>query len=332
MPRTRLAPSPTGALHLGNARTFLVNWALARQRGWDVVLRIEDLDGPRVKPEAAAEAIDVLGWLGLDWDEGPYYQRDDVEPYRAALDRLRDQGIIYPCVCTRREIEEAALSAPHGDAHELRYTGRCRPQQIKYPPDEIDAMRAGGGIAAHGRIVDRDQYPWRIIVPAGSTEFRDSFRGDHTHDVQATIGDFLVATQVYYPSYQLAVVIDDARQEIDRVVRGDDLLASTHRQRLLQERLGLTPPAEYYHLPLVVGPDGRRLAKRHGDSRITHYRAAGVPAERIIGLLAEWSGLGPRREMSAAEFAREFLLERLPREKITFSPVDDVWLVDRRQT
>jgi glutamyl-tRNA synthetase len=167
---------------------------------------------------------------------------------------------------------------------------------------------------------------WRLRAPDGVTQFQDAFVGPHAHDIQATTGDFLVATKEGLPSYQLAVVIDDARQHIDRIVRGDDLLASTHRQRLLQERLGLAPPAEYYHLPLVVGPDGRRLAKRHGDSRISYYRAAGVPAERIIGLLAEWSGLGPRREMTAAEFAREFLLERLPRERITFTPADDAWL------
>jgi glutamyl-tRNA synthetase len=324
MPRTRLAPSPTGALHLGNARTFLVNWALARQRDWDIVLRIEDLDGPRIKPGAAAEAIDVLAWLGLDWDDGPYFQREDLAPYHAALDRLFAEQVIYPCVCTRREIEAAALSAPHGDEHELRYTGRCRPRE--WPADEVDAIRAGGANRAHEHMIDRDQYPWRIIVPEGSTVFHDSFCGDHAHDVQATTGDFIVATKVYYPSYQLAVIIDDSRQQIDRIVRGDDLLTSTHRQRLLQERLGLTMPSEYIHLPLIVGPDGRRLAKRHGDSRIAYYRSLGTTAERIIGLLAEWCGLGPRREMTASEFAREFLLERMPHERVVFTAADDRWL------
>lgn len=323
MPRTRLAPSPTGALHLGNARTFLVNWALARQRGWDVVLRIEDLDGPRVKADAAAEAIDVLAWLGLDWDEGPHYQRHDLAPYRDALAQLAAQGAVYPCRCTRREIEAASLSAPHGDEHELRYPGTCRPGSVPFsgPPEKgSDPLRT----------TSDSPTAWRFRAPDGVTTFHDAFVGTHAHDIQATTGDFLVATKEGLPSYQLAVVIDDARQHIDRIVRGDDLLASTHRQRLLQERLGLMPPAEYYHLPLVVGPDGRRLAKRHGDSRISHYRAAGVRAERIIGLLAEWSGLGPRRAMTAAEFAREFLLERLPRAQITFSPGDDQWLLASR--
>ncbi len=312
MPRTRLAPSPTGALHLGNARTFLVNWALARQRGWEIVLRIEDLDGPRVKTEAAAEAIDVLRWLGLDWDEGPYEQRSDLAPYRAALERLAVQGDIYPCRCTRREIEAASLSAPHGDEHELRYPGTCRPADpTPLPPKSLDD--AGSA--------------WRLRFPPGTTAFDDAFVGRHEHDVQATTGDFLVATKEGLPSYQLAVVIDDARQGIDRVVRGDDLLASTHRQLLLQTRLGLGQRPQYMHLPLVVGPDGRRLAKRHGDTRVSHYRSQGVSAERIVGLLAEWSGLGPRRELSAAEFRDAFQLERLPRQRVVFTPEDDAWLL-----
>jgi glutamyl-tRNA synthetase len=312
MSRTRLAPSPTGALHLGNARTFLVNWALARQRGWRIVLRIEDIDGPRVNAGATADAIDVLQWLGLDWDEGPYYQRSDLAPYRAALERLAAQGDIYPCRCTRREIEAASLSAPHGDEHELRYPGTCRPPE----PAPVDFTQLNAeGVA------------WRFRAPDGPTTFDDQFAGRHTHNIQDTSGDFLVATKEGLPSYQLAVVVDDARQGIDRVLRGDDLLASTHRQLLLQERLGLRPTPEYFHVPLVVGEDGRRLAKRHGDSRISHYRARGVSAERVIGLLAEWCGLGQRRQMSAANFVQAFQLQRLSDKPVVFTPADDVWLL-----
>jgi glutamyl-tRNA synthetase len=307
MPRTRLAPSPTGALHLGNARTFLINWALARQQGWQIVLRIEDLDGPRVKPGAAAEAIDVLRWLGLDWDEGPYYQRQDLSPYRAALERLAAQGDIYPCRCTRREIEAASLSAPHGDEHELRYPGTCRPATpTPVSPQQLD----DSGVA------------WRLRVPEGATEFVDQFSGSHVHDMQATSGDFLVATKEGLPSYQLAVVVDDARQQIDRIVRGDDLLGSTHRQLLLQERLGVGPLPQYFHLPLVVGEDGRRLAKRHGDSRISHYRSEGVPAGRIIGLLARWCGVDHEIAL-ATEFVEHFELARLRHQPIAFTRADD---------
>ena len=313
MPRTRLAPSPTGALHLGNARTFLVNWALARQRDWRIVLRIEDLDGPRVKAHAAAEAINVLQWLGVDWDEGPYFQRCDLAPYRAALKSLSDQHAIYPCRCTRKEIEAAALSAPHGDDHELRYPSTCR------PPDNPQTTSALPDATQPG-------VAWRLIVPAGMTHFRDQFAGEHAYDVQQATGDFLVATKEGLPSYQLAVVVDDARQGIDRIVRGDDLLGSTHRQRLLQQRLEIGPPPEYFHLPLVVGPDGRRLAKRHGDSRIAAYRAAGVSADRIVGLIAQWCGLGERRPMTTAEFLRRCDMNLIPRTPIVFHADDESWL------
>jgi glutamyl-tRNA synthetase len=286
---------------------------MARQQGWDIVLRIEDLDGPRVKPEAAAEAIDILQWLGLDWDEGPSYQRRDLSPYEAALQQLAEQGDVYLCRCTRREIEAASLSAPHGDEHELRYPGTCRPEDpAPFSHEPPSAQNAA----------------WRLRVPDGLSSFTDSFADRHEHDIQAASGDFLVATKEGLPSYQLAVVVDDARQQIDSIVRGDDLLASTHRQLLLQQRLALAPTPEYWHLPLVVGPDGRRLAKRHGDSRIIHYRSRGATPQRIIGLLAQWSGLGPRREMTAAEFLDRFSINQLPKTPIVFTTSDDAWLLE----
>ena len=313
MPRTRLAPSPTGALHLGNARTFLVNWALARQRGWEILLRIDDLDGPRIKRDAAAEAIDILKWLGLDWDEGPVYQTADLGPYRSALATLAARGLAYPCRCTRSQILAASLSAPHGDEHELRYPGTCRPS-APAPPYSGEGLGEGA--------TNDPTNAWRFRVPAGPTEFNDEFAGPQSHDVDATVGDFLIATKGGQPSYQLAVVVDDARQGITHIVRGDDLLTSTPRQMLLYRALNLGPPPHYLHLPLVKGPDGRRLAKRHGDTRIAHYRDRGVASERVIGLLAEWCGLGPRREMPSREFAERFELERLPREAVVFSADD----------
>lgn len=314
--RTRLAPSPTGALHLGNARTLLVNWALARQRGWQIIMRIEDLDGPRIKQGAADESLEILTWLGLDWDEGPYFQLCDLKPYQAALESFAANGDVYRCTCTRKQIEAAALSAPHGDEHELRYPGTCRPsERLPLSPTELATTEA----------------TLRFRVPEGCIHFVDQFNGPQEFDVQQTVGDFLVRTKAGLPSYQLAVVVDDARQGINQVMRGDDLLSSTPRQLLLYEALKLAPRPTYTHLPLVVGADGRRLAKRHGDSRIAHYRAQGVPAERIIGLLAEWCGLGARHETSAKGFLDRFDLARVPREQVLVTAADDQWLLSAKK-
>ncbi|QEG37640.1 tRNA glutamyl-Q(34) synthetase GluQRS [Bythopirellula goksoeyrii] len=305
--RTRLAPSPTGALHLGNARTFLVNWALARQQGWQIVLRIEDLDGPRIKQGAAEEAIDILTWLGLDWDEGPFYQLADLTPYTAALEKLGSQGDIYPCACTRKQIEEASLSAPHDDDHERRYPGTCRPPK-RVPISNQQLLQEGTAL--------------RLRVPPGDVTFVDEFAGEQAWNVEQLVGDFLVGTKLGLPGYQLAVVVDDARQGITQIVRGDDLLSSTPRQLILYEKLGLGPVPLYTHLPMVVGEDGRRLAKRHGDTRLSYYREKGVTPERILGLLAHWCGLDEQREMTAKEFAQNFELSNLPREQIVYTPSD----------
>ncbi|MEX2544798.1 MAG: glutamate--tRNA ligase family protein [Phycisphaeraceae bacterium] len=335
---TRLAPSPTGALHLGNARTFLVNWALARQRGWRIVMRIEDLDGPRIKPGAAEQTLDILRWLGIDWDGQPTLQSHDLQPHAAALRQLRDAGLIYPCRCTRKEIEQAQ-SAPHEEGAELRYPGTCRPTRR-----DGDAATTGeAGVAG---------VAWRLRVPEGPISFSDHVAGPQCCDVERDLGDFVVATRGGLPAYQFAVVIDDIRQGVTDIVRGDDLLPSTARQlwlyRLLPPATSAAapppstegpgesvPPAArtlptYYHLPLIVGPDGRRLAKRHGDTRLDAYRERGVPPERVVGLLAYWSGVTPDREpMAAARFAEAFALDRLPREPIVLGEADDAWLCGR---
>jgi glutamyl-tRNA synthetase len=312
---TRLAPSPTGALHLGNARSFLINWALAKRHGWRIVLRIEDLDGPRIKDDADTLAIDLLGWMGLDWDEGPYYQSPDLGPYHAALCGLLERGEVYPCTCTRKDIQQAQ-SAPHDDSHELRYPGTCRP--------EPDATSEGQG----GELLKDSSQAWRLIVPEGETAFDDTLHGEQSVDVHQQVGDFIVASKAGLPAYQLAVVVDDARQGVTQVVRGDDLIRSTGRQLLLYGRLGLGPVPTYTHLPLVLGTDGRRLAKRHGDTRLDTYRRRGVEPERVVGLLASWSGIGDHRaEMSAGEFADAFELGRLGRDPVTLTEKDEAWLL-----
>lgn len=284
LPKGRLAPSPTGALHLGNARSFLLAWLSLRARGGTVVLRIEDLDHPKVKPWALTQAMDDLRWLGLDWDEGPdvggpcgpYVQSRRLGRYRAALDELRARGLAYPCVCSRREAA-AVASAPHAGEEGGRYPGTCRGRFGSYAA-AVAAMPSG-------RIP-----VWRFRVGPGETRFRDGLHGAQAGDVRAGTGDFPLGRGEDGAGYMLAVVVDDAAMGVTEVVRGDDLLCVTHRQLHLQHALRLPTPG-YVHVPLVVGEDGRRLAKRHGDTRLAALRAAGVAPERVVGLLAWWSGL-----------------------------------------
>lgn len=306
--RTRLAPSPTGALHLGNARTFLVNWALARQEDWEIVFRVEDLDTPRIKPGAIDQTIDTLRWLGLDWDTEPIIQSRDLTPYENAMRALASKRLVYPCDLSRAQIE-AASSAPHAGEHESRFPPELRPGVI---PTNFDAPDTS----------------WRFAVDPGPVAFTDSFAGAQTIDPSRSVGDFVVWTKRSLPAYQLAVVVDDARQGVTRVVRGDDLLDSAARQLLLYAALELAPIPSYTHLPLVRGQDGRRLAKRHGDTRLTHYRERGVRPERIIALLARWCAVpDPPGEMSAAEFRDSFSLDTMPRSDVTYTLEDEQWLL-----
>ena len=304
---TRLAPSPTGALHLGNARTFLVNWLLARQQGWRIILRIEDLDGPRVKRGADALAIEDLRWLGIDWDEGPIYQSARRPKYDEALQRLINAGPTFICICSRKDVEQAA-SAPHAADGSVIYPGTCR--------DVIYDLKPGTPIAVRFRVPDE------IIT------FDDAFAGRQSFDVARQLGDFVISKSDG-PAYQLAVVIDDAEMGVTDVVRGDDLLDSTPRQILLYRALGLEGRIpSYCHLPLVIGPDGRRLAKRHGDTRLATYRDAGVPAARVLALLASWCGIDGVGDdvRGAADLLSQFDLARVPRSPIVFDPSGDAAL------
>ena len=314
--RTRLAPSPTGALHLGNARTFLVNWALARRRGQRVLLRIEDLDTPRVKAGAAEATVDILRWLGIDWDEGPVVQSHDLSPYREGMRQLARAGLVYPSPLTRGEIE-AAASAPQEGVRESRFPASLRPEEHR------------SGDRCHRRDFDDESTNWRFVTPPGAVEFEDEFKGRQSFDPSASVGDFVVWTRRGQPSYQLAVVVDDARQGVTGVVRGDDLLDSAARQVLLYRALTLQPEPVYLHLPLVRGEDGKRLAKRHGDTRLDTYQKQGVPAERVVGLIASWCGLGEPRPMPAAEFAARLEVDKVPRHDIVFTREHDAWLASK---
>jgi glutamyl-tRNA synthetase len=293
-----LAPSPTGALHLGNARTFLLAWLSVRSRNGTLLLRIEDIDGPRVKPEATQQTIDDLRWLGLDWDGEVVVQSGRLASYRAAAERLLAGGHAYPCVCTRSEVEDAA-SAPH-EAPRANDDGPVYPGTCRGRFADLAAARAATGRDAALRFrVDVDAVP-----------FADGFAGAQPGRVR---GDFVVQKRDGGPAYQLAVVVDDAAMGVTEVVRADDLLPSTPRQLLLYGALGLAAPA-FVHVPLVVGGDGKRLAKRHGDTSLRHLRAQGVSGARLVGHLAFLCGLRARGAQCASqELLRDFAFAALPR-------------------
>ncbi len=308
---TRLAPSPTGALHLGNARTFLVNYLLARRGGWRVLMRVEDLDGPRVKPGADAAVLDELAWLGLRWEQPAAYQSARQPAYQQALEKLAAEGAAYPCTCSRKDVELAA-SAPHREDGLVVYPGTCRGRYAS-------AEQA----AAEGRPV-----AWRVRVDDAEITFDDEFAGRCSFNLARDGGDFVVFKGAGQAAYQLAVIVDDAAAGVDAIVRGDDLLDSAARQIHLRRLLGIAGDVRYWHLPLVVGPDARRLAKRHGDTRLSRYRQAGTPARRVLGLLGYWSGLLPRRrEADIDELLEAFDLARLPRSPVVFSAEDDTYLL-----
>ena len=296
----RLAPSPTGLLHLGHARTFLLAWWQARAHGGRVLLRIEDLDRARVKPGLTDECRRDLEWLGLDWDGEVRLQSEETSAMSAALERLLETGQAYLCRCSRRDIARA-LSAPHAGDGELRYPGTCR---------GLDLSAAD----AHGSSL-----AVRLRVSEGEVDLVDGVAGRFRADVQREVGDFLLARRDGFFAYQLAVVADDARMGVDEVVRGDDLLPSTARQWHLQRALGLPHP-RWFHVPLVLDEHGARLAKRRGDLALGALRARGLDPRRLVAWVARSAGLECSEPATAREVARHFDLARLPRTPVRFGP------------
>lgn len=298
----RLAPSPTGALHLGNARTFMIAWLRARSQGGRVIMRMEDLDHPRDKPGAAEAALEDLRWLGFDWDE-TFVQSRRKEFYREVLEELKRRSLVYPCICSRRDVE-AAQSAPH-DGEQLRYAGRCR--------GRFSSWREARELKGADPV-------WRFKVEKGTVvKFDDVFRGRYVQDVFSTLGDFPLAREEFGAGYTLACVADDLAMGVSEVVRGDDLLAATPAQILLADQIAETLGGripDYCHVPLVVGPDGRRLAKRHGDTRIASFRAGGVSAKSLLGKLAFSCGWAEEGE----EVSLETLIDRFDLSVVSSAP------------
>ena len=288
----RFAPSPTGPLHLGSLRTALVAWLFARSQSSRFLVRIEDLDPQRSRPEFERQQLDDLRALGLDWDETPVRQSERMSLYEDALARLEAEGRLYPCFCTRAEIREAA-SAPHGALPEGSYPGTCCALS---EPERERRLSAGR--------------PFALRVRAGSerVEFDDRLHGW----CGVVVDDFVVRRADGVPAYQLAVVVDDAAQGVGEVVRGDDLIDSTPRQILLARLLGLPVP-RYAHVPLVFGKDGARMAKRGRPPALSDRDE---PPAMTLALLAHSLGLALERErvQRPAELLAEFDPGRLPRE------------------
>lgn len=296
--RGRYAPSPTGALHLGNLRTALLAWLFARCAGGRFVLRIEDLDRPRVRPGATEEMLKDLRWLGLDWDEGPdaggpyapYTQSERQALYESSLQRLREAGLVYPCYCSRAEIARAA-SAPHGDEGP-RYPGTCR-HLSEARRKHLEA--AGRRPSLRFRVDDE-----RVV------SFRDLVAGQVSQHVQQSVGDFILRRSDGIFAYQFAVVVDDGLMRINQVVRGADLLSSTARQVMLFEALGFPVPA-FAHVPLWLDSTGQRLSKRVQSEGLEPLRAGGATPEQIVGRLAASCGLvEPGESISASQLAERY--------------------------
>ncbi len=295
----RFAPSPTGPLHLGNLRTAMLAWLFARSSGSRFIVRIEDLD-PRVSvAEVAGGQLDDLTAIGLDWDGEVVRQSNRFDRYHALMAQLVDRDLVYPCYCTRREIREAA-SAPHGPQPEGAYPGTCR---------DLDSF---------GRSErERQGRPAALRLRSGAAEvvFDDRLCGR----VEGIVDDFVIRRNDGVPAYNLAVVVDDSDQGVGEVVRGDDLLLTTPRQIHLAHLLGLTVPA-YAHVPLVLGPDGERLAKSDGAVTLADRLALGEQPGEVRILLAESLGLGhPSERVSMNDLLDRFDPDALPRTPWVFS-------------
>lgn len=291
----RFAPSPTGRMHLGNVFSALLSWLSAKSQGGTWLLRIEDIDPQRSKQEYAELIMDDLHWLGLDWDEGPYYQSERGDIYEHYLKQLTDNGLTYPCYCTRADI--LATQAPHESDGRVVYKGTCR--------------NLAPGVKTGPAVI-------RMKVPSegkGILSFTDGHYGMQTIDLTTHCGDFIVRRKDGAWAYQLAVVVDDALMGINEVVRGCDLLLSSPQQIYLAQQLGFAPP-HFTHLPLLCNKQGQRLSKRDQSLDMAALRTSNTP-EEIIGMLAHAAGLQQSNEpITAQELVGEFSWDKIPTNNI----------------
>jgi glutamyl-tRNA synthetase len=306
-PRVRFAPSPTGFLHVGGARTALFNWLYARGRGGVFVLRIEDTDRQRSSDEMTDVILEGMTWLGLDWDEGPYHQADGFERHRYDIARLLSTDRAYRCFCTPQELQEKRDAA--GD--EYRYDRAC----AQLDPAEI------------ARRVERGEaFTVRFRMPAGETEWDDAVHG-LTRFANEQIEDFIVLRSDGTPTYNLAAVSDDIEMRITHVIRGDDHLANTPKQLLLYRALEAQVPT-FAHLSMILGPDGKRLSKRHGATAVGEYRDQGILPQALVNFLAllGWNPGDDQEIMRVHELVARFSLERVNRKSAIFDPEKLQWM------
>src|SRR3954469_4143840 len=316
-PRVRFAPSPTGYLHVGGARTALFNWLFARRHGGAFVLRIEDNDTERSSWDMVTGIVDGLRWLGLDWDEGPdvggphapYFQSQRLDRYRTRAYALVERGLAYYCYCAPDDLQRGRADAEaRGEA--WAYDRTC----LRRPPEELARLEADGAPRAV-----------RFKVPAGETTFADLVRGTIVF-ANENIEDFVVLRSDAQPTYHLSVVVDDVEMEITHVVRGDDHISNTPKQVLLYQAFGSPPPA-FAHVPLILGPDKKRLSKRHGATSVTEYERLGYLPEAMVNFLAllGWSPGGDREVLSRDELISLFALEGISGGNAVFNPEKLDW-------
>ena len=295
----RFAPSPSGRMHMGNLWSCLLAWLSARSAGGGMVLRLEDLDPDRCGQGYCDQVMRDLEWLGLDWNGGPVYQSRRTDIYAQAFRELEEQGLLYPCFCTRAE--RLAASAPHRSDGTAVYNGRC----VRLSRAEREELSA------------RRRHAWRVRVPEREVSFTDLLQGEYRENLARDCGDFILRRSDGVFAYQLAVVVDDGAMGVTQVVRGSDLLSSTPRQLWLQEQLGLPHP-DYGHLPLLLAPDGRRLAKRDRDMELGRLQERHTAPE-LVGRLACAARLIDRPEaITPRELIPLFSWEKLPREDLAW--------------
>lgn len=319
--RVRFAPSPTGRLHVGGARTAIYNWAFARAMGGDFILRIEDTDPERSTEENVQVILNAMKWLGLDWDEGPevggnagpYFQTQRMDTYAEALERMKERGSVYPCFCTKEELDAKRAAAEANEGGYAGYDRTCR---------DLDPAEAARRVAAG------EPHVWRLRVPEGrgAIEFDDAVYG-HVSFPAEVMDDMIVVRTDGSPTYNFAVVCDDANMGVTHVVRGDDHLSNTPRQILIYEALGFDVPV-FAHLSMILGADGKKLSKRHGAASVEEFFERGYLPDAMVNFLAllGWSLDGETTLIDRETLCREFSLDRVTKKDAVFDETKLDWM------